>query len=50
MTSGGGGADEDDLLNTLDKILGRLEDAGLFATAYKCLFFDTEMSWCGKVY
>ena len=50
MTSCGGGADEDDLLNTLDKILGRLEDAGLFAAAHKCLFFDTEISRCGKVY
>ena len=28
------GADEDDLLNTLDKILGCLEDAGLFAAAH----------------
>ena len=44
------GADEDDLLNTLDKILARLEDAGFFAAAHKCLFFDTEISWCGKVY
>ena len=32
-------ADEDNLLNTLDKILGRLEDAGLFVAAHKCLFF-----------
>ena len=38
------------LLNTLDKILGRLEDTGLFAAAHKCLFFDTEISWCEKVY
>ena len=45
-----GRADEDNLLNTLDKILGRLEDARLFAAAYKCLFFDIETSWCGKVY
>ena len=44
------GADEDDLLNTLDTILGCLKDAGLFAAAHKCLFFDTEISWCGKVY
>ena len=42
------GADEDDLLNTLDKIIGRLEDASLFAAAH--MFFDTEISWCGKVY
>ena len=44
------GADADDLLNTLDKSHGRLEDAGLFAAAYKCLFFGTEIAWCGKVY
>ena len=44
------GADEDNSLNTLDKILGCLEDAGRFAAAHKCLFFDTEVSWCGKVY
>ena len=44
------GADEDDLLNTIDRILGRLEDAGLFAAAHKCLFYNTEMSWCGKRY
>ena len=50
MPSYGGGGDEDDLLNTLDKILGRLEDAGLLAAAHKCLFFDTEISWCEKVY
>ena len=36
------GADENDLVNTLEKILGRLEDAGLFAAAHKCLIFDTE--------
>ena len=39
------GADEDDLLNTLDRILGRLEDGGLFTAAHKCLFFDTEIAW-----
>ena len=44
------GADEDNFLNTLDKILGRLKDAGLLAAAHKCLFFDTEILWCGKVY
>ena len=44
------GADEDNLLNPLDKILGRLEDAGLFAAAHKCLVFDTKISWCEKVY
>ena len=44
------GNDEDDLLNTLDKILCCLMDLGLFIAAHKCLFFDTEISWCGKVY
>ena len=37
------------MLNTLDTILGYLEDAGLFTAAHKCLFFDTGISWCGKV-
>ena len=45
-----GRADGDDSLNILDKILGRPEDAGLFAVARKCLFFDTKILWCGKVY
>ena len=42
-------ADEDNLFNTLDKILGRLKDAGLLAAAREYLFFDTEILWCGKV-
>ena len=42
--------DEDNLLNTLYKVLDRSEDAGLFAAAHKCLFFDTEILWCGNVY
>ena len=44
------GAVEDNLLNTFDKTLGRLEGAGRFAATHKCLFFDTEISWCGSVY
>ena len=44
-----GGADENDLLNTLSNILGRLEDADLFAATHKCMFFDAEISWCWKV-
>ena len=44
------GAAEENLPNTLDKILGRLEDAGCFAVAHECLIFDTETSWCGNVY
>ena len=43
-------ADKEDMLNTFDKILVRLEDAGLFAAGHECLFLDTEISWCGKVY
>ena len=45
----GRGAD-DDLPITLNKILDCLEDADLIAAAYKCLLFDTEISWCGKAY
>ena len=44
------GFDKGTLLNALDKTLGHSEDAGLFVAAHKCLFFDTEISWCGKVY
>ena len=36
-------------MKTLDKILGCLT-RGLFATAHKYLFFNTEISWCEKVY
>ena len=39
-----------ELMDTLDEILGRLEDAGLFVAAHKCTFFDTSIHWCGKVY
>ncbi|CAB1118666.1 unnamed protein product [Ectocarpus sp. CCAP 1310/34] len=42
------GIDETDLLNTLDEILRRLEDKGIFAAAHKCLFFDTKIKCCGK--
>ena len=44
------GANEEYFFNTLDTILCRLENAGLFAAAHKCMFFDTEIAWCGKVY
>ena len=27
-----------------------LEDVGLYAAAYKCTFFETSITWCGKVY
>ena len=51
MTScGGWGVDKDDLPITLDEILSCLEGTDLFAAAHKCLLFDTEISWCGKVY
>ena len=41
---------EDDLLDTLDVILSRLESVGLFAAAHKCNFFARELVWCGKQY
>ena len=44
------GMDEDDLLDTLDLILDRLEGAGLYVAAHKCTFFETSITWCGKVY
>ena len=37
-------------MNTLDKVVGHLEDAGLFVAAHKRLFIDTKIAWCGKVY
>ena len=41
---------EDELLDTLDEILARLESVGLFAAAHKFTFFSREIVWCGKVY
>ena len=41
---------EDELWDTIDEILARLESVGLFAAAYKCTFFSLEIVWCGKVY
>ncbi|CAN0398793.1 unnamed protein product, partial [Scytosiphon promiscuus] len=41
---------EEELLDTLDEILARLESVGLFAAAHKCTFFAREIMWCGKVY
>ena len=40
---------EDELLDTIDKILARLESVGLFAAAHKCTLFSREIVWCGKV-
>ena len=34
---------EDELLNTIDKILARLESVGLFAAAHKCTIFSREV-------
>ena len=42
--------DETDVLNALDLILERLEEVGLYAAAHKCTFFETSITWCGKVY
>ena len=41
---------EDELLDTLDEVLARLESVGLFAAGHKCTFFSREIVWCGKVY
>ena len=41
---------EDELLDTIDEILARLESVGLFAAAHKCTFFSREIVWCRKVY
>ena len=44
------GLDETDLFNTLELILERLEEVGLYAAAHKCTFFEISITWCGKVY
>ena len=36
---------EDELLDTLDEILARLESVGSFAAAHKCTFFSREIVW-----
>ena len=41
---------EDELLDTLDDILARLECVGLFATQHTCTCFAGELVWCGEVY
>ena len=38
------------MLRTLELIVDRLEEVGLFAAAHKCVFFDTSIAWCGKVF
>ena len=42
------GLDDTDLFNTLEPILARLEEVGLYAAAHKCTFFETSITWCGK--
>lgn len=44
------GDTEEDLLFTLELILERPDDVDLFAAAHKCVFSDTSIMWCGKVY
>ena len=44
------GLDKTDSFNTLELILERLEEVGLYAAAHKCTFFKTSITWCGKVY
>ena len=38
------GLNETDLLNTLDLILERLEEVGLYAAARKCICFETSIT------
>ena len=44
------GLNETDLLNTLDLILERLEEVGLYAAVHNRHFFETSITWCGKMY
>ena len=41
---------QDELLDTIDEILARLESVGLFAAAHECNFLSREIVRCGKVY
>ena len=41
---------EDELLDTIDEILARLDSVELFAAAHKCTFLSREIVWCGKAY
>ena len=41
---------EDELLDTIDEIMARLESVELCAAAHKCTFLSREIVWCGKVY
>ena len=43
------GENEDDLLNTLDHILERLENVDMLVATHKCVFFETSNTWCGEV-
>ena len=42
--------DETDPFNTLELILDRLEEVGLYAAGHKCTVFETSITWCGKLY
>ena len=44
------GLDETDLFNTMELTLERLEEVELYAAAHKCTFFETSITWCGKLY
>ena len=43
------GLDKTDPLHTLELILERLEEVGLYAAAHKCTVLETSITWCGKV-
>ena len=44
------GLDETDLLDSLDLNWELLEEVSLYAAAHKCTFFETSITWCGKMY
>ena len=41
---------EDELLDTVDEILARLESGGFFAAAHKCTFFSREIVWLSLIH
>jgi hypothetical protein len=41
--------DQDELMTLLDQVLARCERYGLKLHAKKCIFFATEVKWCGRL-
>ena len=44
------GLDETNLFNTLDLILERLEEVSLYVAGRKCTFFETSITWYGRMH